>query len=134
MNPLVSVIIPVYHVEKYLNQCINSILNQTYKNIEVILIDDGGDDLCPSICEQYTKFDKRVVCIHKKNEGQAFSRKCGFEISKGEYIMFVDSDDWLDEEAIEKCLSVISDYDIVLFGYKRVYSRKVFETHLFETS
>lgn len=130
-NPLVSIIVPVYHVEKYFSQCVNSLLNQTYRNIEIILVDDGGDDTCPSLCDSYAAQDDRVKSIHKKNEGQSFARRTGFEASQGEYIMYVDSDDWIDAETIEYCVNNIDGAEVVCFGYKRIYNSRVFMTPLF---
>lgn len=130
----VSVIVPVYHVENYLKQCVDSILNQTYTELEVILIDDGGDDRCPEICNQYCLQDKRVKCIHKQNEGQSMARKTGLSIATGKYIMYVDADDWIEKETIEKSVEIAEQKsaDIVCFGYKRVYNNRVFETPIFE--
>ena len=93
----ISVIVPVYKVEKYLNQCVESLLSQSYHNLEILLIDDGSPDTCPKICEYYRKKDKRVHVIHKKNGGLASSRNCGLDIASGDLISFVDSDDWIDE-------------------------------------
>ena len=95
MEPLISVIVPVYGVEAYLNQCIDSILAQTHKNLEIILVDDGSPDRCPTICDEYARKDSRVRVIHKKNGGLSDARNAGLEIATGEYIGFVDSDDWI---------------------------------------
>lgn len=92
-NPLISVIIPVYNVETYLNSCINSILNQTYKNLEVILVDDGSTDKSPIICDEYANIDDRITVIHKRNGGLSDARNVGINIARGEYITFIDSDD-----------------------------------------
>ena len=101
MDPLVSVIVPVYNSSKFLSICIDSILMQTYKNIEVILIDDGSTDNSGLICDKYAKMDKRVIALHQSNKGQASARNKGFRNSKGEWICFVDSDDAIHSEAIE---------------------------------
>ena len=93
MYDLISVIIPIYRVELYLKECIDSVLNQTYKNMEIILVDDGSDDNCPNICDAYKKKDSRIQVIHKKNGGLSDARNAGIEIAKGEYICFIDSDD-----------------------------------------
>lgn len=95
MNKLVSVIVPVYNVEQYLEQCINSILGQTYKNLEIILVDDGSTDKSGIMCEQYALADNRVVVIHKENGGLSDARNVGMAIAKGDYIGFVDSDDYI---------------------------------------
>lgn len=94
----ISVIIPVYKVEKYIKQCIESVVNQTYDNLEIILIDDGSPDKCPQICEEYACKDERIIVIHKKNGGLASARNSGLDIASGDLISFVDSDDWIDKE------------------------------------
>ena len=99
---LVSVIVPIYNVEKYLEKCIESIVNQTYKNLEIILVDDGSPDNCPAICDEWAQKDSRIKVIHKKNGGLSSARNAGLEVSNGEYISFVDSDDWLDENTFEE--------------------------------
>lgn len=116
----VSVIIPIYKVEKYIHQCIDSVLNQTYKNIEVILVDDGSPDNCPDICDSYAKEDNRVKVIHKENGGLSSAREAGMASVTGDYVMFVDSDDWIDLNTIELCMHEISkDLNIgcILFSY-----------------
>lgn len=92
--PLISVIIPIYKVEKYQNQCIDSVLKQNFEDIEVILIDDGSPDNCPNICDQYSKNDSRVAVIHQENGGLSDARNKGILVASGEYLMFLDSDDW----------------------------------------
>lgn len=118
-KPLVSVIVPVYNVQNYIERCIKSILDQSYKNIELILIDDGSTDNSKNICEQFTMKDKRVCLISKKNEGAGYARNVGIDLAKGKYIMFVDSDDYLLEYGIERAVSVIikENADIVRFGH-----------------
>ena len=96
-EPLVSVIVPVYNVERYLRHCVNSILIQTYHNLEVILVDDGSPDNCPKICDEYAKADARVKVIHKNNGGLSDARNIGMQAASGDYLMFVDSDDWLEK-------------------------------------
>ena len=98
---LISVIIPVYNVEQYLNRCVDSVINQTYKNLEIILIDDGSTDNSGKICDEYSQKDKRVKVIHQKNMGVSNSRNKGINIAKGKYITFVDSDDVLNCQYIE---------------------------------
>lgn len=95
----ISVIVPVYNVEKYLEKCVESLLNQSLKDIEIILVDDGSPDKCPQICDEYAKKDCRVKVCHKKNGGLSSARNEGLQHISGEYYMFVDSDDWLDLEA-----------------------------------
>ena len=97
MKPLISIIIPVYNVEQYLHRCVDSVLNQTYKNLEIILVNDGSPDNCPFICDEYAKKDKRIIVVHKENGGLSSARNAGLEIVQGEYISFIDSDDWIHE-------------------------------------
>lgn len=115
MIPTVSIIIPVYKVEKYLVECIESILNQTYKDFELLLIDDGSPDCCPQICENFAKKDPRIIVIHKKNGGLSDARNSGLDIAKGNYIMFVDSDDFISTNALEILINVAKKHtaDIV---------------------
>lgn len=99
---LVSIIIPVYNVLPYLENCLNSVLNQTYKNIEVILIDDGSTDGSGEICDKYASQDDRIIVFHQKNKGQSVARNVGLELAKGKYVSFVDSDDYINKKMIEK--------------------------------
>lgn len=110
-EPLISIIVPVYKVEQYINKCIDSIINQTYKNLEIILVDDGSPDNCGSICDEYAKKDKRIKVIHKKNGGLSDARNVGINIAKGEYIGFVDSDDFINREMYAKLYKIIIEYD-----------------------
>lgn len=102
MDDLISVIVPVYNVEKYMSKCVESIQRQTYQNIEIILVDDGSPDHCPEICDQFAKEDSRIKVIHKKNGGLSDARNAGIEVANGEYLAFVDSDDYISREMIEK--------------------------------
>jgi hypothetical protein len=101
MTPLISIIVPVYKVEKYLGRCIESLIRQTYQNCEIILVDDGSPDHCPQICEDYARKDARIQVIHKENGGQADARNTGVAVSKGELITFVDSDDYVTDDYVE---------------------------------
>lgn len=101
-NILVSIIVPVYNTGKYLYKCLDSILNQTLQEIELILVDDGSDDNSGAICDFYSERDKRVRVIHKKNEGVSIARNVGMQAAKGEYIGFVDSDDWIEKEMYQE--------------------------------
>ena len=101
-NPLLSIVVPVYKVEPYLEKCVNSILAQTYSNLEIILIDDGSPDNCGKICDDFTQKDSRVFVIHKSNGGLSSARNAGIEIAHGEYIGFVDSDDTIEPDMYEK--------------------------------
>lgn len=110
-SPLVSVIVPIYNVEKYLDECITTILSQTYENLDIILIDDESPDRCPQICDEYARKDSRIRVIHKKNGGLGFARNCGLDIAKGKYVLFADSDDYLAETAVETLVRFASEYD-----------------------
>lgn len=116
---LVSVIIPVYGVESYLIKCIESICGQSYKNLEIILVDDGGIDSCPMICDQYAEKDSRIQVIHKKNGGLSDARNAGLEIHKGRYIFFVDGDDLIHPDTIKDLLNIAEkeEADIVECGF-----------------
>lgn len=104
---LFSIIVPIYKVEKYLHKCVNSLVNQTYKDIEIVLVDDGSPDNCPQICDEYAAKDKRINVIHKKNGGLSDARNVGLENCTGKYILFVDSDDYIELDACEKFTKII---------------------------
>lgn len=106
-NPLISVIVPVYKVEEYLDECIVSIINQTYKNLEIILVDDGSPDTCPKMCDDWVKRDSRIRVIHKRNGGLSDARNAGLDVCCGEYIAFVDSDDYIASELYENLFANI---------------------------
>ena len=110
MNDLVSIIIPVYKVEKYLDECLESLVRQTYSNLEIILVDDGSPDNSPAICDNWAKIDARVKVIHKENKGVCAARNSGLDIANGEYISFVDSDDVAEPKYIEKMYSALQSY------------------------
>lgn len=110
-DPLISIIVPVYKVEQYLSKCVDSILNQTYENLEVILVDDGSPDNCGNICDEFASKDDRVRVIHKKNGGLSSARNAGIDVARGEYFGFVDSDDWIEPEMYEMLLSAARKYD-----------------------
>ena len=116
--PKISVIIPVYKVEQYLPECLDSIINQTYKNLEIICIDDGSPDNSGKILDEYASKDNRIRVIHKENGGISSARNAGLDIATGDWISFVDSDDWLDINTYEKLLSSADEAntDIVMFG------------------
>lgn len=120
-NPLVSVIVPIYKIEQYLGICIESILNQTYKNLEIILVDDGSPDKCPEICDLYAKKDRRIRVIHKKNGGLVSARKAGIVAATGQYIGNVDGDDWVGKGFYESLVNVMkaSNADMVCAGQSR---------------
>lgn len=138
--PLFSIIIPVYNVEKYLNKCVDSVLNQTFTDFEVILVDDGSPDNCPAICDSYAEKDKRVRVIHKQNGGLICARKSGLEAARGDYIGFVDSDDWIEENMYELFADMIKKYtpDMVLSdfyfdsGKEIINSEQLFEQEFYD--
>ena len=109
---LLSVIVPVYKVEAYLRRCIDSIRNQTYKPLQIILVDDGSPDGCGKICDDYTRLDDRIIAVHQENEGLSGARNNGLLFAKGEYIAFVDSDDWLHPEMYERLITLIEEHDL----------------------
>lgn len=104
MLPKVSVIVPIYKVQDYLNKCIDSIINQSYKNLEIILVDDGSPDRCGEIIDLYEKQDNRIKVFHKKNGGLSDARNYGMNFITGDYIIFVDSDDWLSEDMVSNLI------------------------------
>ena len=99
--PKISIVVPVYNTEKYLEQCIKSLINQTFNDIEIILVDDGSPDNCPAICDRYAEEDERIKVIHKQNAGVSEARNSGIEASQGDFLMFVDSDDWMEPDGCE---------------------------------
>ena len=108
----VSIIVPVYNAEKYLCECVDSILSQTLTDLEVILVDDGSADSSPVICDGYAERDKRVKAIHQKNSGAAAARNHGMNIAQGEYIAFVDSDDWIDADMYKRMVDTAEENEI----------------------
>ena len=123
MMDMVSIIVPIYKVEKYLRKCLDSILSQTYHNLDIILVEDGSPDDCAVICEDYAARDRRIRVIHKTNGGLSSARNVGLELAKGEYICFVDSDDYIKSDMIEKMLSTSLHYqsDLVMCDFYKVY-------------
>ena len=107
MEPLISIIVPVYKVEKYLDKCIESLVNQTYTNIEIILVNDGSPDRCPDICEKWKKIDDRIIVLNKKNGGQSDARNAGMKIAKGMYFIFTDSDDYVSKNYVEYLYGIL---------------------------
>lgn len=126
MENLVSIIIPVYNVEKYLNKCIESVVSQTYKNLDIIIIDDGSKDSSGKMCDEWASKDKRIRVIHKTNGGLSDARNVGIEHAKGNYISFVDSDDFIENDMIEVLLKEIKENncDISICGYYKTYVDK----------
>ena len=125
-NELISVIVPIYNVEREIDRCIQSILKQTYHQLEIILVDDGSPDQCPQKCDQYAHDDSRVKVIHKKNGGLSDARNAGLRIATGEYVLYVDSDDYLELDACERLLKSLSeDVDIVVGECREVEGNEV---------
>lgn len=126
MEDLISVIVPVYNVEKYINKCIDSILNQTHKNLEIILVDDGSQDNSGKICDEYAKEDKRIIIIHKENGGVSSARNIGLENATGKYVTFIDADDYVDENYCQKLLETLieQNVDCVACGHNRIYNKE----------
>ena len=111
MKSLLSVIVPIYKVEDYLPKCVESIRNQTYSNLEIILVDDGSPDGCGAICDEFAQKDSRIRVIHKENGGLSDARNAGIDVVTGDYLAFVDSDDWLEPDAFEAMLALAEKYD-----------------------
>lgn len=113
----ISVVVPVYNVEQYVETCIKSIQAQTFSNIEIILIDDGSSDSSGIICDEFAEEDDRIIVIHKENGGLSDARNAGLSIARGEYICFIDSDDWIEPETLNYAIKSIVDVDVVIWGY-----------------
>ena len=125
-KPKISVIVPVYNVENYIDRCINSIINQTFEDLEIILVDDKSPDGSPQKCDEWGKQDGRIKVIHKsRNEGLGFARNTGLEYAMGEYVTFVDSDDWIDLNMYSDLYSLCKQYnaDIIYSGLKRINAK-----------
>lgn len=120
--PLISIIVPVYKVESFIEKCVCSIIEQTYTHIEIILVDDGSPDKCPKICDDFAKKDSRIKVVHQKNMGLPYARRSGYLVSKGDYIYFLDSDDYIDKDCIKILVShaQVSNADITLSGINNV--------------
>ena len=131
--PQVSIIVPIYKTKEYMDQCMQSLRSQSYSNLEIILVDDGSPDDCPAICDTLATQDTRIRVIHKENEGAAFARKAGLDAASGQYVLFVDSDDWLDTDAVASCVKIAQrdSADCVMFGYIREYPEKSIPNPLF---
>lgn len=121
-SPLISVIIPVYKVEQYIRKCVDSVIEQTYDNLEIFLVDDGSPDKCGEICDEYARKDKRIIVIHKENGGLSDARNVALDVATGDYVMFVDSDDWIKKETCDFLIRTIQkqSVDIVCFGLAEI--------------
>ena len=118
-TPKITVIIPVYSVEKYLNHCVSSVINQEYTNLEIILVDDGSPDSCPQLCDEWAAKDNRIVVIHKENGGLSDARNAGMDAATGDMMCFIDSDDWIETNTIMLAVNEMSkgNADVVVWGY-----------------
>lgn len=135
-NPLISVIVPIYMIERYVGLCVESIINQTYKNLEIILVDDGSTDRCPEICDLYSSKDERIKVIHKSNGGLVSARKAGLQESNGFYITYVDGDDWIEPKFIEGLYMSVktTSADMVCAGFTRdLFTKSVSFTNSLST-
>jgi len=134
---MISIIVPIYGVEKYIRQCIDSIINQSYKNLEIILVDDGSKDKCGMICDEYAQKDARIKVIHKKNGGLVSARKAGLSVATGEYVGFVDGDDWIEPimyEEIAKRIEKDSPDIVMAEFYCEFKNHKETSTQIFTES
>ena len=127
MNKLISIICPIYNTELYLKECLNSILCQSYTNFELILIDDGSTDNSGIICDEYATKDKRIIVIHQTNKGLSASRNRGLEIASGEFITFIDSDDWIDPNTLRDNLSIFNDNPQINFLQYPISNKKQYK-------
>lgn len=127
-EPLISVIVPIYSVEKYLNRCVESIVRQNYANLEIILIDDGSPDQCPAICDMWAERDARIQVIHKENGGLSDARNVGMEIAKGELISFIDSDDWIEKSFFQKLYAAMVENSADIVECATAYDTEEGET------
>lgn len=116
-NPLISVVVPIYNVEPYLRQCVDSLLAQTYGNLQIILVNDGSPDGCPAICDEYARKDGRVQVVHKPNGGLSNARNAGLESCKGQYVFFLDADDYLDRHCFETLVPAAESGALAMTGY-----------------
>lgn len=137
-NPLISIVVPIYNVEKYLNQCINSIVKQLYDNLEIILVDDGSVDGCSEICDKWAQEDQRITVVHKANGGLSDARNAGIRAAHGSYIAFVDSDDWIEDSFVQnlydeiqsahselaECSVKVVDESGVFLKYRKAYAEQ----------
>lgn len=126
MDDLISIIIPAYNVEKYLNRCLETVVNQTYENIEIILIDDGSTDQTPILCDTWATKDQRIKVVHKRNEGLSAARNTGMEYATGKYVGFVDSDDWIELDMFKYLYQLINKYHVeaAFCDFRRLKDKK----------
>lgn len=134
MDSLISIIVPVYNTENYLEKCLYSLVNQTYKNIEIIIIDDGSPDNSMNIIQKFVLADNRVKVISQKNQGLSGARNTGMNNANGDYIMFIDSDDWIEIDTCEKAINASEKYnaDVVFWSYIKEFSDLQKDNYLFD--
>lgn len=131
----VSIIVPVYNVRNYVERCINSIISQSYNNLEIILIDDGSSDGSGALVDNYSKLDRRVMVIHQDNMGLSAARNTGLNNAHGDYVLFVDGDDWIETDSVRRLVDIIEqdkNIDIIEFGYKTTNGKDVFDVIKFD--
>ena len=124
-NLLISVIVPIFNIERYVGICIESIINQTYANLEIILVNDGSPDRCGEICDLYAKKDSRIKVIHKENGGLVSARKAGIQVAHGDYSTYVDGDDWLEKDYYKQLVQKANDADVIISGHRRMLFEQV---------
>ena len=126
-NDLISIIVPVYNMEQYMERCVNSIINQTYSNLEIILVDDGSTDRSPAMCDEYALKDARIKVVHKANGGLSDARNAGLKVATGAYIGYVDSDDWVElsmyQKLYESCIE--NDAQVAVCRYAKAYQDRI---------
>ncbi len=127
--PMISIIVPVYNVEGYLDRCIKSIVSQTFTELEIILVDDGSPDASGAMCDEWARKDERIRVFHKKNGGLSDARNCGLDMASGEYVAFIDSDDWIDKDMMEVLYNAIQKYDadIAECSWRCIYKDRIEE-------
>ena len=123
-NTLISVIVPVYNTAKYLDKCVETLVNQSYANLEIILVDDGSPDESPAMCDKWAIRDNRIKVIHKDNGGVSDARNCGLREAEGDYIVFIDSDDWVDIDMMKILLSTAIEYEADIVNCQFVEEKK----------
>ena len=130
----ISIIIPIYNGEKFIKKCLNSILNQTYKNWEVIIVNDGSTDNTELILKEYCEKDSRILSFNKKNSGVSDSRNIGIEKAVGDYITFVDCDDWIEEDTLEKIVAILQEKecDVLRYNHFRNYSNNIERVNIYD--
>lgn len=123
MGRLITVIVPVYNVENFIERCVNSLVNQTFSDFDIVLVDDGSKDKSGSMCDEFGKCYNNITVVHKENGGLASARNAGLEVCTGEYVMFIDSDDWIETTALESLVATIEKHnnpDVIKYGYKKI--------------